>query len=388
MTGNLLRLEGDAWDNFLRGFRASSTRESYAKKLRLFLEWASLDPDALLGLMRGDPRRFEQTLLDYGDYLREKGLSGSSIRQVLQAVKHFAVMNDVEEGSIHWMKVSKMVPKVRKIGLDRSPSKEEIRKLLEHADIRMKALILLLSSSGIRIGSVEHLRWRHLQEIVRDGKRFAKLIVSEAKGGTSYVTFISPEAYEALLEYRKLREAEGEVISPDSPLIRVAKWSKADLDEKGAALPATSKTLRNEIHALWKRAGLRPAGARRHEVQAVHGFRKFFATRMENAGVGRLVIETLMGHRVGVASNYYKPSEKELIEAYVRAISELTISEAEEIRGEMVMRLEENREKILELERINLELQEKLTMLEKEITKLKEILLGRRKERRRQVRKH
>ena len=375
----MLRLEGDAWENFLRGFRAGSTRESYAKKLRLFLEWASLGSDALLGLMRGDPRRFEQTLLDYGDYLREKGLSGSSIRQVLQAVKHFAIMNDVEEGSIHWMKISKMVPKVRKIGLDRAPSKEEIRKLLEHADIRMKALILLLSSSGIRIGSVEHLRWRHLQEIVRDGKRFAKLIVSEAKGGASYVTFISPEAYEVLLEYRKLREAEGEDISPDSPLIRVAKWSRADLDEKGAALPATSKTLRNEIHALWKRAGLRPAGARRHEVQAVHGFRKFFATRMENAGVGRLVIETLMGHRVGVASNYYKPSEKELVEAYVRAIPELTISEAEEIRGEMAMRLEENREKILELERINLELQEKLTMLEKEITMLKEILLDRKK---------
>lgn len=383
----MLRLEGDAWENFLRGFRAGSTRESYAKKLRLFLEWASLDPDALLGLMRGDPRRLEQTLLDYGDYLREKGLSGSTIRQVIQAVKHFAVMNDVEEGSIHWVKISKMVPKVRKIGLDRAPTKDEIRKLLEHADIRMRALILLLSSSGIRIGSVEHLRWRHLQEVVHDGKRFAKLIVPEAKGGTSYVTFITPEAYEALLEYKKLRESEGEAISPDSPLIRVAKWSKADLDEKGAALPATSKTLRNEIHALWRRAGLRPAGARRHEVQAVHGFRKFFATRMENAGVGRLVMETLMGHRIAVASNYYKPSEKELLQAYSRAIPELTISEAEEIRGEMAERLEENREKMLELERINLELQEKLSMMEKEIARLKEILLGKKKEKRRGIRK-
>jgi hypothetical protein len=117
-------------------------------------------------------------------------------------------------------------------------------------------------------------------------------------------------------------------------------------------------------------------------VQAVHGFRKFFATRMENAGVGRLVVETLMGHRVGVASNYYKPSEKELLEAYVKAVSELTISEAEEMREEMAMRLEENREKILELERINLELQEKLSMVEKEIARLKEILLGKKKERR------
>jgi integrase len=363
MAGTIQRLESDAWGNFLRGFRTGSTRESYAKKLRLFLGWASLNPNALLGLMRGDPRKFEQTLLDYCGYLRERGLSGSSIRQVLQAVRHFGVMNDVEEGSIHW-------------------SKEEIRKLLEHADVRMRALILLLSSSGIRIGSVEHLRWRHLQEVVHDGKRLAKLIVPEAKGGTGYVTFITPEAYEALLEYKKLREAEGEAFSPDSPLIRVAKWSRAGSVEKGAAIPASSKALRNEIHALWRRAGLRAAGSRRHEVQAVHGFRKFFATRMENAGVGRLVVETLMGHRVGVASNYYKPSEKELLEAYVKAVSELTISEAEEMREEMAMRLEENREKILELERINLELQEKLSMIEKEIARLKEILLGKKKERR------
>jgi hypothetical protein len=86
---------------------------------------------------------------------------------------------------------------------------------------------------------------------------------------------------------------------------------------------------------------------------------------------------------VGVASNYYKPSEKELLEAYVKAVSELTISEAEEMREEMAMRLEENREKILELERINLELQEKLSMIEKEIARLKEILLGRKRGKRR-----
>jgi hypothetical protein len=53
----------------------------------------------------------------------------------------------------------------------------------------------------------------------------------------------------------------------------------------------------------------------------------------------------------------------------------------------MAVRLEENREKMLELERINLELQEKLSMMEKEIARLKEILLGKKKEKRRGIRK-
>jgi len=80
-------------------------------------------------------------------------------------------------------------------------------------------------------------------------------------------------------------------------------------------MAATSKALRNELHTLWLGAGLREvSGGKQHAVKAVHGFRKFFATRLEHAGVGRLIIETLMGHSISVASNYYKPSEKELLD--------------------------------------------------------------------------
>jgi len=110
-------------------------------------------------------------------------------------------------------------------------------------------------------------------------------------------------------------------------------------------------------------------------VKAVHGFRKFFASGLENAGVGRLIVETLMGHSVSVASNYYKPSERELLEQYAKAIPELTISEAEEAKTEMEKRLAENREKIIELERINLQLQEKLDQFEKELQRLKQLII-------------
>ena len=48
---------------------------------------------------------------------------------------------------------------------DRAYTIEEIRKILEHADIRSKVLVLLLTSSGIRIGAVSDLRLRHLKRI-------------------------------------------------------------------------------------------------------------------------------------------------------------------------------------------------------------------------------
>ena len=377
-----LRVVEESWAlrNFLLGFRSSSTRECYLKKLKLFLRFAGMDADEVVDMAGNESKELEFIILKFVEWLKDRGVSGSTIRQHVQAIKHLLVMNDLET-ALNWEKLSKLMPKARKIGLDRAPTKEEIRKLLEYADIRLKALILLLCSSGIRIGSVEHLRWKHVKPVEYKGQRFAKLIVPVSKGeGEAYITFITPEAYEALLEYRRMREAEGEKITPESPLIRVVKWSKSKA--KGTPLPASSKTLRNEIHRLWERAGLRErSGGKPHGVKAVHGFRKFFATKLENAGAGRLIVETLLGHRISVISNYFKPSERELLEAYAKAIQELTISEVLESKAELQRRLAERDRRVTELEREYLSLRAKLLEMEKELEKLRKLLMKRSKSR-------
>lgn len=365
-------VEGKALENFLMGFRSGATMESYLKKLRAFIEWSGIPADEIIAIASSEPRRLERMLLEYVEMLKIRGASGSTIRQSIQAVKHLLVMNDLEN-SLGWGKLSKMMPRARKVGLDRAPTKDEIRKLLEHADVRMRSLILLLASSGIRVGSVEHLKWRHVSEVVYGGYRFAKLVVPVSKGDAeAYLTFMTPEAYEALLDYRRLRESEGEHVTPDSPLIRVSKWSRTY--EKGAPLPVSSKSLRNEIERLWIRAGVRSKGRKRHEFQMVHGFRKFFATRLENAGVGRLLVEILLGHKVSLASSYYKPDEKELMQAYAKAIPDLTLSEAAEARNEMQKRVMESNLKIAELERENIALQRKLEIFEEELKRLKDLV--------------
>ena len=339
-----------------------------------------MDADEVIDVARDKPKELEHLLLVFIEWLRSRGVSGSTIRQHIQAIKHLLIMNDLET-ALNWDKLSKLMPKARKIGLDRAPTKEEIRKLLEYADVRLKTLILLLCSSGIRIGSVEHLKWKHVKPVEYRGQKFAKLIIPVSKAGNeTYITFITPEAYQALLEYRRMREAEGEEITPESPLIRVVKWSKAKA--KGIPLPANSKTLRNELHRLWVKAGLRgKSGGKPHDVKAVHGFRKFFATRLESAGVGRLLVETLLGHRISVVSNYFKPSEEELTKAYAKAIQELTISEVMESKAELRRQLEERDKLITQLEKEYLVLQDKLSKMEKELSKLKKFIVARNKSR-------
>jgi len=43
-------------------------------------------------------------------------------------------------------------------------------------------------------------------------------------------------------------------------------------------------------------------------------------------------VETLMGHSTGISDSYYRPTEKELLQDYLKAIPLLTISEIEEVR--------------------------------------------------------
>jgi integrase len=62
-------------------------------------------------------------------------------------------------------------------------------------------------------------------------------------------------------------------------------------------------------------------GKRRHEFQADHGFRKWFKTRCEISGMKPINIEKLMGHSIGISGSYYKATESELLEDYMKAIA-------------------------------------------------------------------
>lgn len=50
---------------------------------------------------------------------------------------------------------------------------------------------------------------------------------------------------------------------------------------------------------------------KRHEWKAAHGFRKFYKSRAEQI-MRSINVELTMGHDIGVASSYYKPTELEV----------------------------------------------------------------------------
>src|SRR5690606_5795416 len=104
------------------------------------------------------------------DRNNRKEITGSTVRNYLKSIKLFCEMADI---SINWKKISRGLPKGKNYADDRIPSDEEIQKILDYPDRRIKAIVYTMISSGIRLGAWEYLKWGHIRPIQKDGEILA-----------------------------------------------------------------------------------------------------------------------------------------------------------------------------------------------------------------------
>jgi hypothetical protein len=147
-----------------------------------------------------------------------------------------------------------------------------------------------------------------------------------------YFTFISPEAWRALREWINYRETPGEIIKDDSWVMRdlwdtrVAQGRGLVTKPKRLSYLGVKRLMERAIWAQGLRKKLEP-GKKRHPYQANHSFRKWFKTRCEISGMKPINIEKLMNHSVGISDSYYRATENEMLEDYLKAIEFLSIND-------------------------------------------------------------
>lgn len=105
---------------------------------------------------------------------------------------------------------------------------------------------------------------------------------------------------------------------------------------------AVKKLLNRTLWAQGIRKQPLKNGTRRHEFKTTHGYRKYFKSNAER--VMRLLnVELLMDHKTEVSDSYWRPTEQDLLEDYLRAVDYLTINRdvkiAHEIKDEIMDKL-------------------------------------------------
>ena len=331
--------------NFLYALRSKDVVRQYPSLLNKFLEFLQLKGDIeqrcleLCKLGRDKPLVLQSNLMKYCIIQRKRvekrEISEGTLRNYLKPIKLFFEMNDI---SVPWKKITRGLPSPKQAADDRCPTTEEIQKLLQNfPDRRLKVIVLIMISSGVRVGAFNWLQWKCVKPIYDpiNNELIAAQLQVYAGERDEYFTFISPEAYMALQDYMDFRELHGEKITGDTWLIRDI-WQKFDKRHGHRIGLATnpkkldSEGIRKLIYDAWKIQGViakTDSENKSHEFKSSHGFRKFFETHAMQV-MHSSNVEILMGHSssMGLKKNYYKPSMQMLQTDYLKAVDLLTLN--------------------------------------------------------------
>ena len=308
------------FDEFISTRREPTTRLNYKFTIKIVFG----DPNKFLELAKNNKLEAERLLINYLVENRDKK-ANTTLAVRMSNVKTFIEYADI---LLNWKKIRSVLGPARMVALDRAPSIEEIRKLLDVCDIRMRATVLLLASSGIREGALTELKIGDIQ-FLDSGLGRLRIYVGTPD---EYYTFITEEAVKAIQVYYDQRSQVGEDITSESPFLR-DKWSYG---KKHTRLdPTNGKHIKTGalfklIDELWVKAGIRSRDDKRQrkEFKAVHGFRKFFKTQAGQVIRNKDDAEVLMGHIL----NYYKPTLPYLEQIYLEAQACFVISEVQEVQ--------------------------------------------------------
>lgn len=229
---------------------------------------------------------------------------------------------------------------------DRPYTIEEISKMLNVSDERMKVIVLVLASTGMRLGGLSGLKVGNIHKI----EEFQLYRITVYEGSSEeYICFCSPEAATAIDFYLDLRTRCGEKLGPESPLIR-KEFDRLDPMAVSYAKPIQTRSYDSLIQEMLEVAGvtkIEPSieGKRlyRKQVARTTGFRKLVNTTMVRSKVDPLIKEMLLGHHTGLEENYYRPEEQDLLNEYVKCVDCLTINAENRLRREVeTLRVEKN----------------------------------------------
>lgn len=333
----------------------------------------------------------QRCIMRFVGHLNEKVKEGKfgrgTIRNYYKTVKRFCDTQNIE---LSWKRITSGLGKVKRVANNRAPTLEEIQRLIQYPDRRIKPIVLVMLSSGIRIGAWEYLRWKHIKPLDKDGQpsfdrnlppgqiAAAKISVYGGKE-EEYFSYITPEAYNSLKEWMNFRAANGEDINGESPLMRdifAFKYGRSSAQNPKMIL---AESVWKIIERGLKEQGIRQPlanGAKRYEFQGAHGFRKYFKTRAEQAGMRPFNVETLMDHSLGISDHYGRPMEQDLFSDYLKVVEALTINKQEVAENQQVLLLQmqtKDRE-IMMLKKQMVELksreQERLAMLKQRLSEM------------------
>jgi len=261
------------------------TVKNYLNTLKHFAIWLDVTIEEVT----------HKKVLSYIDFLLDKNLKPKTINchldsirgfyEYLRAEEELSIPNPVKRG--YALKLSRPLPSHLR--------DEEISTLLSViTKARDRAMFMLMLRCGLRVEEVSNLSLAAM-----DLKR-RRIYILNGKGSKDRVVYASKDAYDALMQYLKLR--------PRSRAKRVF------LVEKGTyrGRPISVRGIQKRMEYYAKKANLKVS---------CHHLRHTMATQMLNADADLVTIQDILGHsRIKTTQRYCKVSNLKVQRDYFKAM--------------------------------------------------------------------
>ena len=204
---NNLILKGESYKHFINAIKSPASRKSYETSLKRYLIHLKLkEVDDLL--QDSNPRYIETRIIHYIMSLKESSISYATIQFLVAPIFTFYQLDNI---ILNRKKVSRYLGEYKRVVRDEVYSIEHIQTALHNADQRMRMIILLLASTGARLGSLPGLALRNLVKLPKFG--LYRIVFYEGTNN-EYYTFTTKEcATTGIDTYLQYRQRCGEKIS-------------------------------------------------------------------------------------------------------------------------------------------------------------------------------
>ena len=143
--------QSEPYDLFVFAINAEQTREKYITRLKKFFEIISTDQEKKLPIQKrckifarkakSEDGWLVNVIIRFLQYQKDrvsrKEITGSTLRNHVKVLKLFCEMNDL---FVPWKKLTRGLPKAKNYADDRVPRLDEIQKIMNYPDWRIRRL--------------------------------------------------------------------------------------------------------------------------------------------------------------------------------------------------------------------------------------------------------
>ena len=142
-----------SYQNFINAIRSPATKRVYVNSLKRYMKHLKItDTDELL--KTNVPKVIESHLVDYIISLRKDGVSYAFMKHAVAPIFTFYQLKDI---LLNRKKIARYFGECKRVTKDKAYNTEQIQQALATADHRMRMIILLLASTGCRLGTIQLL---------------------------------------------------------------------------------------------------------------------------------------------------------------------------------------------------------------------------------------